>query len=182
LASPLTQLSSPDAESRRLRDGCAGDAATDSGRHCRRTSNRYTGVVGHPRGLDHKINKRIKITGGDDQSDGSDPHCRPIGRSEAPDLVQWATRNQGCHCRTARWTQQVQRSAFSCPFRPVEQPTGEIFAVDMATAGEQSVGQQQCLLGVVGDRARRQTCCDQVVSRRLPKPVEDAEVVGDLLM
>jgi hypothetical protein len=50
----------------------------------------------------------------------------------------------------------------------------------MATAGQQSVGHEQCLLRVVGDRADRQPRCDHVVCGRLAKPVEDTEARSDL--
>ena len=107
-ASLLADFSSAISERRRLADGRASNAATDGGRHRCRTSNRYAGVVRHLGRLDDKINKCIKIISGDDQSNRSDPHRRPIGRSEASDLVQRTSCHQRCHCGTAGWTQQIQ--------------------------------------------------------------------------
>jgi hypothetical protein len=76
LASLLADFSSANPERRRLADGRASNAATDGGRHRCRTSS-YPGVVRHLGRLDDKINKCIKIMRGDDQSNRSDPHCRP---------------------------------------------------------------------------------------------------------
>ena len=182
LASLLPHLRSPDAEHRRLGYGCPVDAATDRRCHRGRTGNRYTGVVSNPGRLHNKINKRLKITDRDDQSNGSDPHCRAVGRSEAPDLIQWATCHECRDRRTAGRAQQIQGSSFPRTLRPVQQPAREILAVDMATADQQSVGQQQRLLRVIGDRAGWQPRCDHVVCGRFAKPVEDAEAGSDLFM
>jgi len=102
LASPLAQLRSPDAECRGVGDGGPIDAPADGGGHCGRTSNRHACVVGHSGGIRDKINKGIKIAGGDDQSNWSDPHCSPVGRSKTSHLIEWATCDECRQCRTAR--------------------------------------------------------------------------------